>query len=69
MLSEVLQATGDSADAARVLAQAKAVAQAVRLNDLLAQMEQQQIPVAQPSPLLAPPSDTHRATPIPAPRK
>ncbi|HEY2065039.1 MAG TPA: DUF2723 domain-containing protein [Gemmatimonadaceae bacterium] len=69
MLSEVLQAQGDSTDAARVLAQAKAVAQAVKLTDLLAQMEQQQPAVAQPSPLLAPPSDTHRGAPIPAPRK
>jgi hypothetical protein len=49
MLSEVLNATGDTASAAKVLAQAKAVAKAVRLTDLLAQMEQQAPPQLLPA--------------------
>jgi hypothetical protein len=67
MLSEVLQATGDPAGSARVLAQAKDVARAVRLTDLLAQMEQQS--PAEPAvqnPLLLPPSDTQRGRSLPA---
>jgi hypothetical protein len=66
MLSEVLQATGDSTAAGTVLAQAKRVAQAVKLTDLLAQMEQQTAPAPATSPLLVPPSDTQRGTPVPA---
>jgi hypothetical protein len=65
MLSEVLQATGDSAGAAKVLAEAKQVAKAVKLTDLLAQMEQQQAPLPPTSPLLVPPSDSQRGTPVP----
>ncbi len=67
MLSEVLQATGDSAGSQRVMGQAKQVAQAVRLSDLLAQMEQSppQAPVQQ-NPLLVPPSDTQRNKTVPA---
>jgi hypothetical protein len=64
MLSEVLQTTGDSAGAARVLTQARQVAQAVKLDDLLAQMEQP-APSAN-NPLLAPPSDTQRGRAVPA---
>jgi hypothetical protein len=65
MLSEVLQATGDSMSAAKVLSDAKRVAQAVKLTDLLAQMEQQQAPLPTTSPLLPPPSDSQRGTPVP----
>ncbi|MBA3672575.1 MAG: hypothetical protein H0W68_11235 [Gemmatimonadaceae bacterium] len=61
MLSEILQATGDSTGSHRVLAQAKQVAQSVRLSDLLAQMDQpSQAPTPQ-SPLLVP-SDTAQGT-------
>jgi hypothetical protein len=68
MLSEVLQQTGDRADAAKVLAQAKQVAKSVRLNDLLAQMEQQQAIPQEPqeNPLLTPGSDSPRGKPVPA---
>ncbi len=69
MLSEVLQATGDVAGAARVMGQARQIAQSVKLTDLLSQMEQtnQQAPPA-PNPLLVPvnPSDTVRGTTVPA---
>ena len=67
MLSEVLQATGDSSSAARVLGDAKRVAQGVKLTDLLAQMEQQQQAPAPPAnPLLVPPSgDSQRGTELP----
>jgi hypothetical protein len=68
MLSEVLQQTGDRAGATKVLAQAKEVAKAVRLNDLLAQMEQQQVVPQEPqqNPLLTPGADSQRGTPVPA---
>ena len=66
MLSEVLQATGDSSSAARVLGDAKRVAQGVKLTELLAQMEQQQQAPAPPNPLLLPPSgDSQRGTELP----
>ena len=68
MLSEILQATGDASGAARVLGQAKQVASGVRLQELLAQMEQQQQQQAAPpsalQPLLVPPSDTVRGKAI-----
>jgi hypothetical protein len=65
MLSEVLQATGDTSGSARVLNQAKQVARAVKLNDLVAQMDQPSNVPAQ-APLLVPPSDTQRGRSIPA---
>ncbi|MEO7711320.1 MAG: DUF2723 domain-containing protein [Gemmatimonadaceae bacterium] len=66
MLSEVLQATGDSSSAARVLGDAKRVAQGVKLTDLLAQMEQQMPPAPASNPLLVPPSgDSQRGTELP----
>jgi hypothetical protein len=65
MLSEVLQATGDAAGAAKVLNEAKQVAQAVKLTDLLAQMEQQQAPLPPTNPLLVPRSDSQRGTEVP----
>ena len=66
MLSEVLQATGDTQGAARVMAQARGVAKGVKLNDLLAQMEvSSPAAPAQQNPLLTPPSDTQRGKPVP----
>jgi hypothetical protein len=65
MLSEVLQATGDASGSTRVLNQAKQVARAVKLNDLVAQMDQPSNVPAQ-APLLVPPSDTQRGRSIPA---
>jgi hypothetical protein len=70
MLSEVLQATGDSSGAARVMSQARQVAVSVKLNDLLSQMEV--TPPSVPStenPLLVAPSDTQRKTTVPAKKK
>jgi hypothetical protein len=64
MLSEVLQATGKPDAATKVLNEAKQVAKAVKLTDLLAQMEQQ-IEPTQPNPLLRPPSDSPRGTQVP----
>jgi hypothetical protein len=68
MLSEVLQQTGDRAAAVRVLSDAKQVAKSVRLNDLLAQMEQQQVLPPEPSgnPLLTPGPDSQRGRSVPA---
>ncbi|MEO6526805.1 MAG: DUF2723 domain-containing protein [Gemmatimonadaceae bacterium] len=60
MLAEVLQATGDASGAQRTLADARKIAQAVQLTDLLAQMQrppEQQIPGE--SPLLTP-TDTQQ---------
>ena len=65
MLAEVLQATGDTASAQRTLAEARKVAEAVQLSDLLAQMSappQQMIPGE--SPLLTP-TDTQRGESLP----
>ena len=66
MLSEVLQATGDTAGAARVMAQSRAVAKGVKLNDLLGQMELAAPTPRQENPLLTAPSDTQRKTTVPA---
>jgi hypothetical protein len=68
MLSEVLQATGDSVGATKVLSQAKAIAQAVKLTELLGQLEQQAPPVPpvpSTNPLLVPPSDSQRGRQVP----
>jgi hypothetical protein len=65
MLSEVLEATGDSVGSARVLAQSKQVARAVQLTDLLAQMEQESAPTPESNPLFMPPSDTQRGRTVP----
>jgi len=65
MLSEVLQATGDSIGAGKVLDQAKQIAQAVKLTDLLAQLEQPRAQLPVTSPLLVPRSDSQRGTPVP----
>jgi hypothetical protein len=67
MLSEVLQATGDQKEAAKVLNDAKQVARAVKLDDLLAQMEAQPpLPAGPVNPLLVPPGDTARGRTAPA---
>ncbi|MEO8623717.1 MAG: hypothetical protein ABI625_21740, partial [bacterium] len=66
MLSEVLQATGDTAKATRVMSQARDIAKGVKLNDLLGQLEQAAPAPTQENPLLAPPSDTQRKTTVPA---
>jgi hypothetical protein len=65
MLSEVLNTTGKSGEAARVLGQTKQIAQAVRLSDLLAQLEQPE-PLPESNPLLVPRGDTQRGQPVPA---
>jgi len=62
MLSEVLQATGDQKEAAKVMDDAKNVARAVHLTDLLSQMEQ---PAPPPNLVPAAPSDTQRGTSVP----
>jgi hypothetical protein len=64
MLSEALQMTGDNAGAARVLGESRKVAQAVRLDDLLAQMseQRQQLP-GQTNPLLTP-TDSPKGAPL-----
>jgi hypothetical protein len=66
MLSEVLQATGDAAGSAQVYAQAQRVAKAVKLTDLLAQMQQPGLAEPESNPLFAPPSDTQRGRTVPA---
>jgi hypothetical protein len=70
MLSEVLQQKGDGQEAAKVLAEAKQVAKAVHLNELLAQMEQQPAlpPEPQANPLLTPGADSQRSQSVPARR-
>ncbi len=67
MLSEVLQTKGETAEAATVLADARKVAEGVKLTDLLAQMETPAPPAS--NPLLVPPSDTQRGQSVPAARK
>jgi len=64
MLSEALQTTGDAAGAARVMGESRKVAQAVRLDDLLAQMseQRQQLP-GQTNPLLTP-TDSPKGEPL-----
>ncbi len=66
VLSEVLQATGDAAGAARVMADARKVAVGVKLNDLLGQMEQSAPTLPESNPLLVPQADTSRKTTVPA---
>jgi hypothetical protein len=66
MLSEVLDATGDSTGSAQVLTQAKQIAKAVQLTDLLAQMAQEPLPAPEPNSLLIPRSDTPRGRTVPA---
>ncbi len=66
MLSEVMQATGDTKGASRVLSQARAVAQGVKLTDLLAQMEEPQPTSGAGAPLLVPQADSPRGASVPA---
>jgi hypothetical protein len=64
MLSEALQTAGDPAGSARILGESRKVAQAVRLDDLLAQMSEQRQP-QQPgeNPLLTP-TDSPKGAPL-----
>ena len=66
MLSEVLNATGQSKDADGVMAQTKQIAKAVQLSDLLAQLEQPEPPLPESNPLLVPRGDTQRGKTVPA---
>ncbi|HEU4722574.1 MAG TPA: DUF2723 domain-containing protein [Gemmatimonadaceae bacterium] len=61
MLSEALNSVGDTAAAGRVLAQSRQVAQAVRLDDLLAQMGEQRQQMPGQNPLLTP-TDSPKGT-------
>ena len=63
MLSEVLQTIGDTAGASRVLADARKVALAVRLDDLLAQLTEQRQPAPAQNPLLTP-TDSPKGAPL-----
>ena len=62
MLSEALQATGDAAGATRIMGESRKVAQAVRLDDLLAQMTERPQPPEQ-NPLLTP-TDSPKGAPL-----
>jgi hypothetical protein len=68
MLAEVLEQSGNRAEATKILDQSKRVARAVRLNDLLAQLEQQQVvpPEQGGNPLLLPGGDSQRGRALPA---
>ena len=64
MLSEALQMAGDTTDASRVIAEARKVALAVRLDDLLAQLsDQRQQPLPAQNPLLTP-TDSPKGSPL-----
>ena len=65
MLSEVLNATNQPAEADRVLAQTRQIARAVQLTDLLAQLEQPAQPLPESNPLLVPRGDTQRGQSVP----
>ncbi|MEO8562667.1 MAG: DUF2723 domain-containing protein [bacterium] len=66
MLAEVLQATGDTKDAQRVMGDARKVAQAVQLNDLLAQMVEPSAPAQGTTNPLLVPGDSRAGMAIPA---
>jgi hypothetical protein len=64
MLSEALGTVGDTAAASRVLGESRRVAQAVRLDDLLAQMtDQRPQPLPGQNPLLTP-TDSPKGAPL-----
>jgi hypothetical protein len=65
MLSEVLHATGQPKEADRVMGQTKQIARAVQLTDLLAQLEQPEMP-PESNPLFVPRGDTQRGQSVPA---
>ena len=69
MLSEVMQATGDTAGAVRVMGQARRVAVSVKLTELLGQMELNAPTSPQANPLFTPPADTQRKTTVPAKKR
>jgi hypothetical protein len=64
MLSEVLQATGDTAASSRILGESRRIAQAVRLDDLLAQLQEPPRPAGPVQNPLLTPTDTHQGEPL-----
>ncbi|HEV7992492.1 MAG TPA: DUF2723 domain-containing protein [Gemmatimonadaceae bacterium] len=66
LLAEVLQATGDTKDAQRIMGEARRVAQAVQLNDLLAQMTDPTAPSQGTNNPLLTPGDSRSGTAVPA---
>jgi hypothetical protein len=64
MLSEVLQTRGDTADATRVMGDARRIAQAVRLDDLLAQLQEPPRPSGPVQNPLLTPTDTQQGQPL-----
>jgi Protein O-mannosyl-transferase TMEM260-like len=64
MLSEVLHSTGDTANAARIMGQSRRIAQAVRLDDLLAQLQEPARPSGPVQNPLLTPTDTAQGQPL-----
>jgi hypothetical protein len=64
MLSEVMQASGDTTGATRVLGESRRIAQAVRLDDLLAQMQEPPRPAGPVQNPLLTPTDTQQGQPL-----
>jgi hypothetical protein len=64
MLSQVLQATGDTAAATRILGDSRRIAQSVRLDDIVAELQQQQQPTGPAQNPLLTPTDTTQGQPL-----
>jgi Protein of unknown function (DUF2723) len=64
MLTQVLEATGDTASAMRVLGDSRRIAKAVRLDDLLAELQQPPQPVGPTQNPLLTPTDTAQGKPL-----
>jgi hypothetical protein len=64
MLSEVLQTTGDTAAANRIVGESRRIAQAVRLDDLLAQLQAPPQPAGPVQNPLLTPTDTAQGQPL-----
>jgi len=64
MLSEVLQATGDTSSANRIIAESRRIAQSVRLDDLVAQLQQPPQPTGPVQNPLLTPTDTAQGQPL-----
>jgi hypothetical protein len=64
MLSEVLQSTGDTAASNRILGESRRIAQAVRLDDLLAQLQEPPRPAGPVQNPLLTPTDTAQEQPL-----
>jgi hypothetical protein len=60
MLSEVMQASGDTTGSLRVLGESRRIAQAVRLDDLLAQLQEPPRPAGPVQNPLLTPKDTQQ---------